>query len=514
MRLNRVAPALGAISLLVTATAFAQEQAQPLSAIDWLSDIVAAPKIAPDDSGTDYIARSATAATVTTTPLGQTRLDAVGILPRSVTGFPADFWSRSSARDLAEDIRDLRTDLPPPLSQFLTRLLLAELPAPADSSDGAELFIARVDKFLELGALDQADALLSRAGPATPAIFARWFDVSLLTGQEDRACTALRETPDIDATYAAKVFCQARDGAWEDAAKTLETALEKGAISSKEGDLLARFLDPELFEGAPRLPVPDRITPLNFRMHEAIGEALNPAGLPNAFSYAELSERSGWKARIAAAERLARSGAISHQQLFALYSERQPAASGGVWDRVRAIQDFEAALAAQDLKALSFALPVAMRAMRRAGLEYAFAQSFGPSLAGLALTDDAKRDGLRLGLMSKDYEAVAISGRADLGPKIWKAVAKGVPTEKNSDDALEAAILSGFTANTTPAQFEQLLSQRRLGEATLKAMNMMADGARTDPVDVERGIAVMVQLGLEDLARQTALYMLLTRPRS
>ncbi|MCY4333801.1 MAG: hypothetical protein OXC60_03910 [Litoreibacter sp.] len=492
-------------------SAYASEQNAPLSAIGWLSDVVAEPDLETSDTSND-VARSVTVAPVTTTPLGQTRLDAVGILPRSVTGLPADFWSRSSAQDLVAELRNLRTDLPPPLAQLLTRLLLAELPAPADSTEGAELFLARVDKFLELGALDQAEALLSRAGPSQPSVFGRWFDVSLLTGQEERACDALRQSPEVAPTYAANVFCLARAGDWQGAGKAFEQGRSAGAISEKEGRLLERFLDPELFEGEPLLPIPDRVTPLNFRMHEAIGEALSPAGLPNAFSYAELSERTGWKARIAAAERLARANAIPHQQLFALYNERKPAASGGVWDRVSAIQAFEAALSTSDTKALSFQLPIAMRAMRSAGLEFAFAQSYGTRVASLPLTGDAKQAAFRAGLMSKDYENVAMTSK-DAGPRIWTAVAKGLASEAESDDALEAAIASGFKATAPPAQFEPLLEGRRLGEAALKAIGIMADGARTDPGDVERGISVLVQLGLEDLARQTALYMLLTRPR-
>ena len=128
------------------------------------------------------------------------------------------------------------------------------------------------------------------------------------------------------------------------------------------------------------------------------------------------------------------------------------------------------------------------------------------------MTGDAKQAAFRAGLMSKDYENVAMTSK-DAGPRIWTAVAKGLASEAESDDALEAAIASGFKATAPPAQFEPLLEGRRLGEAALKAIGIMADGARTDPGDVERGISVLVQLGLEDLARQTALYMLLTRPR-
>jgi hypothetical protein len=516
MAIRKYRQGLAGLLIGLPQLACAQGNEAPLSAIDWLSDVVrnaplaeVAPKPAVDD-----VAASATVADIITMPLGQLKLDAVGILPRGTTGLPADFWTRSSAQQLAREIRDMRTDLPPPLAQFLTTLLLAELPAPADSADGAELFLARVDKFLELGALDQAEALLARAGPTRPAIFGRWFDVSLLTGAEEQACRSMLQTPSIAPTYPARIFCLARAGDWDAAVLTLGTGKTLGLISDKEDALLARFLDPELFEGEPLLPVPDRITPLNFQMHEAIAEPLSPGGLPNAFSYATLTERSGWKARIAAAERLARLSAIPPNQLFALYGERAPAASGGVWDRVDAVQGLERAIRQSDANTIAELLPRALRAMRSAGLEYAFAQHYGPSLVTIPLPDAAAQDAMRAALLSKGYEAAATSRAGQTLPPLWRGIATGMVEGMDSDDALEAAIIAGLTATKPPATFDALLDERRLGEAVLKAMMLMADGPRTDPADIERGLALLSQLGLADVARRTALYMLLTRPRA
>lgn len=489
---------------------------EPLSAIDWLSSVVREPP-APVRPAPTYktkdIATSASVTAITTTALGGIKLDAVGLLPRSKTGLPMDFWIRSSAKDLAAQLARLRTDLPPPLQRFLTTLLLAELPAPADSTDGAELFLARVDTFLALGALDQAQALLQRAGPTRPELFGRWFDLSLLNGSEEPACHSMLQTPSIAPTYPARIFCLARAGDWDAAALTLGTAETLGVISAKEDALLARFLDPDLFEGEPFLPIPDRITPLAFSMHAAIGEPLGLGGLPHAFAYADLSQTSGWKTRISAAERLARTGAVRPEQLFALYGERSPAASGGVWDRVDAVQAFEAALNAGDPNAISVQLPKAARAMRSAGLEHVFGRAYGAKLLKYPLTGDGAIQALRAGLFSDEYEVTAKSKQPDGAPAIWKAAATGQFDGLTSTDPLEAAIIAGFTATEPPALFKPLLDQRRLGEAVLQVMSLMADGPRTDPVDIEQGLALLKHLELGDVARQTALHLLLTRSR-
>lgn len=502
-----------ALTLLPVAGGAQTDPSAPLSAIEWLSDVVSksAPPETSGETGDD-VAQSASVSAVTTVPLGQLKLDAVGITSQQASGLPADFWTQSSARHAAVLIRDTRADLPPPLAQFLARILLAELPAPADSDARADLFLARVDKFLEIGALDQAEALLARAGPTRPELFGRWFDISLLAGSEDRACRDMVETPSIAPTYPARIFCLARSGDWDAAVVTLGTGKTLGLITPKEEALLARFLDPELFEGEPLLPVPDRITPLAYRMHEAIGEPLSMAGLPNAFSHANLSERTGWKARIAAAERLTRLSALPPTRLFALYNERQPAASGGVWDRVDAVQELEAAMRADDPATIGQRLSAVMRAMRIAGLEHAFAQFYGDQLARLDLDGDAALVVYRAQLLSKGYTKAtpAPSG----APHLWQALATGAPSAQSSEDPLEAAIIAAFNTDAAPARFDAMLRDARPGEAVLEALDLLADGPRGDPLDVEHGLALLNHLGFDDVARQTALYLLLTRPRA
>ena len=77
-----------------------------------------------------------------------------------------------------------------------------------------------------------------------------------------------------------------------------------------------------------------RPTPLEFRLFEALGEPLPTAPLPLAFAVLDLSGDNGWRAQIQAAERLARAGSLPANRLLGIYTMREPAASGGVWDRV------------------------------------------------------------------------------------------------------------------------------------------------------------------------------------
>ncbi len=487
----------------------------PMSAIDWLSDSVATPvamppETAPAPQDNTDVTKSAAVDEITVTTLGGPEIDAVGLLPVSVTGLPRDLWGSSNSADLVRLLRAEPAQAMPAMQSLQYLLLLAELDPPFDADGRGRLFLARIDRLLDLGALEQAQALLERASSDTPELFRRTFDVGLLTGTEDRACATLRDHADIAPTYAARIFCLARNGDWDAAALTLGTAEALGFISEEEDALLARFLDPELFEGEPPLPLPSRVTPLVFRMREAIGEPIPTAPLPLAFAQADLRTNAGWKSQIEAAERLARTGAIGETRLLGIYTANKPAASGGVWDRVKALQEFDAAIQAHDTEAVATTLPRVWTAMRQAQLEVPFARLYAESLARLALSGTADKLAFRIAMLSPAYEEIAGKHPASDGhDRFLISLAQGEMEDAVAKTALQRAVRDGFLKKEPPAGFAALLRDGRLGEALLKVPPLLQTGAAGDLQDLSDALALLRQVGLEDIARQTAFQVLL-----
>ena len=271
------------------------------------------------------------------------------------------------------------------MRDLVRALATAELDPPADGDPDTPLYFARVDALLAMGALGPAEQLLEQAGLSNPNRFRRWFDVTLLTGTENKACRRLRSSPDLIPTYSARVFCLARGGDWSAAALTLETAEMLEVLSANEGALLAQFLDAELYEGSFPPAPPARPSPLDYRLYEAIGEVIPTGPLPLAFAHTDLRPLAGWNAEVAAAERLVRVGAISTDAWRTIWLRRLPAASGGIWDRIAAFQAFDRAADANDADAAAKALPKAWSAMQSVGLETAFADLYAAKLARLNL---------------------------------------------------------------------------------------------------------------------------------
>ncbi len=487
----------------------------PLSAIDWLSQSVATHPVAtrpsrplPDE---DPITQSAASPEITVTPLDAPSPDHLGLLPPSATGLPVKLWSGSETDVLIDLIRAEDVSALPALRDFLVTLLLAEAQPPRNASVTGDLFLARIDKLLDLGAVEPALELLEASQPSTPDLFRRYFDVALLTGVEDRACNQMRENPGFAPTLPARVFCLARNGDWNAAALTLNTARALGDVSDVEDALLSRFLDPDLFEGEPPLPVPDRISPLVFRMREAIGEGLPTSNLPRAFAHADLRSNVGWKAQLDAAERLARHGAVQDSVLLDLYTARRPAASGPVWDRAEAIQQFETALTAGDPGAVAETLPDAWDAMQQAQSEIAFARLFSDKLARLPLQGDAAHLAFEIGLLGPNYEEIALdfaTDDTDAADAFLIAVARGDMTGIVPRTPKQRAIAAAFTEARPASALLDQAEDDRLGEALLRTIAQLNLAAAGDMVAVTESLAYLRLVGLEDLARRVSLQML------
>jgi len=497
-----------------------------MSAIDWLSASVAGVSIPSGPGSSAVVAPVPGEAPVSGTgaleqvmvdSLDTPSADALGLLPASRIGVPKNLWGATPEVDLAAALRKERLDTLPAVQGFLLELMLAELDPPLNrASEGKEvLFLARIDRMLDLGALDQAMALLEQADPANPEIFRRRFDVALLLGQEDHACEIMAKSPTVAPSYPARIFCLARRGNWEAAMLTLQTGQALGQIDSAMGALLDRFLDDAGADGAPDLPPPARVTPLTFRLMEAIGQPMATTTLPVAFAQADLRANAGWKAQLEASERLTRMGVLDPNQLLGLYTQDRASASGGIWDRVTTISALDAALEAKNAARVDQVLPAAWEMMQAQELETAFAAMFTERLQGLVLSEASAALVLRLGLLTGDFETMARNADPKTAEaQFLVALARGQTAQVPAQDQLGQLLKGVF--DTPPATVPEAYADRlpdRMGEALLAAVDDISEGAKGDRRRLESGLLLLRKTGLDSLARRTALQLMILERR-
>lgn len=493
-------------------------QAAPLSAIDWLSQSILTPVNAstanqPARAGETPVTKTgALPQAISMSVLDQPSLDGVGILPSSSSGFPRALWGMASADAILPKISAATVEGIPALQSLLITLLLAETDPPV-SGAGDQILTARIDKLLQIGALDQAYALIEAAGiTANSDLFRRAFDVSLLTGQEDRACNALKSAPGIAPAPPARIFCAARNGEWATASLTLQTETSLGGLTPIESDLLGRFLDPES-TSAPMPEPPKPLTPLIWRIYDALGDTIPTGTLPLAFSYAELGPRAGWKAQIEAAERLARAGVLAPNLLLGVYTDRVPAASGGVWDRADAFQRFDAAISKNDAGLIAQTLPPAYQMMKSVELEVPFAALYGEALAKIALSGAAGDMAYELGLLSPKAELLSATSDTGQRRQFLAGLARGDIVGLTPPDSMGRAIAPAFTGAPLPDDLAAMVATKQVGQAILAAIDRINTGVLGEERAVTEGLTLLRALGLESAARATALQLMILERR-
>lgn len=522
----QVTSALAALALCMLAVA--AQARPPLSASDWLSGSVQEPASQsawrpgdgrPRTAGArpSDLARTGSVEPVGVRRLGQSNSDATGTVSPRTAGLPADLWGDSDASVLARQIQRQNPQLPA-LRRLMRRVLAAQLDAPRITEKGTEgtLFLARVDKLLDMGATRAAQDLLQAAGPGDPQRFRRLFDIALLSGDEARACEIMDKTPGIAPSFAARIFCLALGGDWAAAALVHVGAETLGQLDEETTLLMSHFLDDAFVDTSEILAPPTTVTPLTFRLHEAIGQPLPANNLPLAFALSDLDDRGGWKAQLDAAERLARAAAIPASQLRDIYIAQKPAASGGVWDRAEAIQTLITALGSRDRAAVSSALPPAYAAMNGAGLGTALADMVGAESAALELPGEAGVIAMWLALAADQVQTIEILPEdAAIFDRWLVSFASGNPKPPlpPGDPASPAAILApAFTGDANAQLSEsaaQLIATNRRGEALLAAMADVDSGLEGNLVRAGGGLRTLRALGQSDIARQAAVELML-----
>ncbi len=498
----------------------AQEAEAPLSAIEWLDQVLAAPLPEPEPAPSEAPvilapdSGQAQSGQIAATPLDSVEIDSTGLFRAERIGLPRDVWGPTPLPDILDALENLPQDTLPRAQQLALRVLTAEFAPPWSLApeDRGLLLAARVEQLIARGALEQAGQLIDAAPERTAGLNARAFDIALLLGEEDAACARMSGQIAQDHGQAAQIFCTARRGDWPAAYASLQAAKTLGLLSGSEDAILTRFLEEE--EAESLLPPPQDMTPLLWRMMEALGDSVTTANLPLAYAHADLRGTSGWRAQLDAAERLTRAGAMQPNRLLGLYTQRRAAASGGLWERVAAVQALEQARMARDAEAVGGALLRAWPLFAAVELEHALAEMMAADLAHMALTGQAAERLWHILLLTEEApeRAASLAPEDEFG-QFMTALAQGSAPPDIAASGMAGAIALGFADEMLSDEVRQQIDNGALAMVLFDALGFIADAVAGDQQAATRGLQRLRALGLDDDARQIAIELLLLERR-
>lgn len=431
---------------------------------------------------------------------------ALGLLPSRATGLPTDLWSSSGAARVVSDIRSIKGTGTPSARALFERLMLAEAIPP--DGDTGDVLAARIEALLALGSLDAAEAMLARApiDAADPKIISLALDIAALTNRSGPACARLAARPGLTPSLAHTIWCKARHGEWPVAKLTLTTASALGQFDPVLTDHLKWFLDNEEFEPTTELPMPEPMTALAFALRESTGQ-VRPSGLlPLAWLDGDLSGNRTLRARLAAAEDLARGGVLPPSVLFSAYRTGSPAASGGIWGRSQAVQDLDTALLSNDPHTVLAALHEMDAQLAPLGLRAAAAREYGASLGAIPVgeADDLMAqymllDGRGAGARAWMPDPAPYTDRVAFAIQISPPLPMQDQAPRRDHDILARAIYQAFTA-----PIDQPVPAGETGETLLDALRILDAGTSVEPDDLRRALLLTRRTGQERLARSIA----------
>ena len=476
----------------------------PLSAIDWLSKennmfqrSILEEKNVDVDKTND----------IQVSTLNSSEYQAVGLLPIYVTGIPTTIWRNSSFDDLEYSFRTMPTFSYSPIQELVYSLLLAEARPPLDEPSRYAFLEVRLNKLLNYGAVDPAIALIERASPVPERMVPLLFDISLLSSNNFPVCDPVFQNTRNRDLQAELIYCYARKGDWLTAHLILKTEEVLGDLTAQEVSLLDRYLEVDFnVDFNAFLPPSEFITPLEYRLYEAIGEPIPAEYLPIQYSQSDLSGENGWRAQVIAAERLSSTGAIPENQILGIYTNHSPGASGGIWERVKVVNELDSAL--DDKKNFEESFQDAWKVFKQTDQLTVFAKLFGLRVFEENLSSKSKKIAANLLLLTNNFKVTEDYWDPS---DIRFGLTTGDFSQVKVSDETEKIILQIFTEPSMPFLVEQKLNQGKLGEVILNALLQFEMGIEGNLKDLSESLSTLNLIGLETTARRAALTHLVLR---
>ncbi len=504
---------------------------EPMTAIDWLADKINDPPefftLSNEKSG-DYQDKNPE---ISLNHLPGVSKNSIGLFGGERLGLSINIWSGENETQIADAVQQIPRSELFYLNRLLKRVLLVEADPPITDTksdfSGQAFLRARILKLITMGALDEAEELIESANPISDTkLLDLWSNIAFLTKRVDEFCNMILERPSEKEFLTHKIICLARSGDWNAAALALATYSSIGDIDENLERLLINYLDHEAELEIKSEEICLEGLPVVVYLCDFSGIRPPDNELPLGFLYTNLSRSKSLRTRISASEEFVKSGALNPTILFSNYKIKRPSTSGGVWARVKLVQELDQEFSMEESEQLELLrnLSLAVQEFMQVHLLAQFAKVYGKKIQNIELNRGSwKYEEMIAALVLLSGEDLFnvrtdVIKNSNVKTAFYLASEK-IGWEENEEKSnklflqhfdnieeyeltlldrvvLEASIGRFPNDRILSEQMKSSLALHRNGALLFKALSLISSGQQSNMLDLQTGLAFLVRMGL------------------
>ncbi len=494
---------------------------EPLSAIDWISKSSRPDIIQSFGKHISSKSNQTPKGIVLESQLGLVSLNSLGIISAETLELPKTIWEDSEESKLIfllqnfPKIKFLEGNI------FLRKLLIAEASPPRMENTKSEFLEQRLNNLMELGALEEVDNILKLANPNSKELMQIWKDSALLSGRIEGFCESILLSPNIRIEEAVRILCLANRNEWETAAFVLNSRMVLESLDPIHQELLFLYLDPD-FNTNINFEEKEIHSPLTFYLSEVLSIKFREQDLPIKYYFSDLNNGYNFDRRLTAKKEYIKSGLIPFSQILVelreLYYEQNNLHESELLSSIDDLILEDGSTSAESLQQLFLSL------------SFKFDE---PNLLIPYLKFFSKKieNSYRKKPLKKAYEIFSLSFL--LGDSWFPIALKGanrypellfakniksrnlteeiIEKEKNCDKFCLSITKSMLQTQNDEYKFRNPPKNEKVGEKLLMALTLLANGEKSSPENVAKGLSLMIEAGQRKMAEKFSVELLVRR---
>jgi hypothetical protein len=148
------------------------------------------------------------------------------------------------------------------------------------------------------------------------------------------------------------------------------------------------------------------------------------------------------------------------------------------------------------------------RELQKVGLESAAIRHYSNDLLNLVNSEKNSNKVLKFLLKSADLNTLRKLKNIKKLTPIYRALIFDTPLKRKPNSKIAHALLNASQQKLVPIVFEELVAEGKYGDAILSSILLLSGENLKDPKNLEEGIGLLNFMGLNELARETSIYLL------